>query len=239
VAVESEREPATFPSNTISERVPLTYKQQAIPSPYGMPQFEEPSEQRKSFAIEAQSTDHYLPSTSVDFTGCRVSNYMALLEMADEFRPQKHYLSRPTNTEYAFQPPMDPNASNLVVRATLSSNRSREGLYTSANSFQYNTILKWRGERKRAKVLCPPVSPDNETTKKGAGNVTLSMLKLCGILKVDVSSTNISLGDDISNCWLILVGDGLSHLPVANFKDCIEVRTLNRRFGSFAFSPLK
>jgi hypothetical protein len=189
MAIESEREPATFPSNTISERVLLTYKQQAIPSPYGMPHFEEPSEQRTSFAIEAQSTDHYLPSTSVDFTGCRVSNYMALLEMADEFQSQKHYLSRPTNTEYAFQPPMYPNASISVVRATLSSNRS-EGLYALADSFQYNIVLKWCSERKWAKVLCLPVSPDDETTKKGAGNVTLSMLELCGILKVDVSSTN-------------------------------------------------
>jgi hypothetical protein len=149
------------------------------------------------------------------------------LEMADEFRSQRHYLSRPTNMEYTFQPPMDPNASISVVRATLSSNRSHEGLYALADYFQYNTVLKWRGERKRAKVLCPPVSPDDETTKKGAGNVRLSVLELCGILKVDVSSTNISLGDDISNCWLILVGDGLSHLRVANFKDCMEDQSRN------------
>jgi hypothetical protein len=53
------------------------------------------------------------------------------------------------------------------------------------------------------------------------------MLELCGILKVDVSSTNISLGDDISNRWLILVSDGLSHLRVANFKDCMEDQSRN------------
>jgi hypothetical protein len=53
------------------------------------------------------------------------------------------------------------------------------------------------------------------------------MLELCGILNVDIASTDISLGDDIFNRWLILVGDGLSHVRVANFKDCMEDRSRN------------
>jgi hypothetical protein len=88
-------------------------------------------------------------------------------------------------------------------------------------------VVKWRGERKRAQILCPPVSADGETTKKGAGNVTLLMFELCGILNVDIASTDISLGDDIFNRWLILVGDGLSHVRVANFKDCMENQSRN------------
>jgi hypothetical protein len=57
----------------------------------------------------------------------------------------------------------------------------------------------------------------------------LSMLELCGILKVDVESTNISLSDDIFNRWLILDGDGdgPAHVRVANFKDCMEDRSRN------------
>jgi hypothetical protein len=94
----------------------------------------------------------------------------------------------------------------------LSRNRLRDGIYALAKSFQYNTVMKWRGERKRAQILHPPVSAKDETTKKGAGNVTLSMLELCGILNVNIASTDISLGDDLFNRWLILVGDGLSHV---------------------------
>jgi hypothetical protein len=108
------------------------------------------------------------------------------------------------------------------VRAVLTGNRSLDGIYALAKSFQYNTVVKWRGEREQAQILCPPFFFDDEATKKGAGNVTLSMLELCGILKVEVDSTNISLGDDLFNRWLILVGDGLSHVRAANFKDCME-----------------
>jgi hypothetical protein len=46
--------------------------------------------------------------------------------------------------------------------------------------------------------------------------------ELCKILNANIASTDISLGDDKFNRWLILVGDGLSHVRVANFKDCME-----------------
>ena len=191
-----------------------------------MPEFELVLGKPRSFAILSQATDHYLPSMPVDFTGSRVAKYMELLEMAKELRHQRHYLSCPDKC-YAFQPILLQTAKLNTVQAVLSGNRSRDGIYALAESFQYNTVVKWRGERKRAQILCPPVSADDETTKKGAGNVTLSMLELCGILNVDVASTDISLGDDIFNRWLILVGDGLSHVRVANFKDCMEDRSRN------------
>jgi hypothetical protein len=89
--------------NVLSENVLLTYQQQAIPSPLGMPEFELVVGQPISFAILLQATKHYLPSTSADFTGTRFANYMGLLEIAEELRHQKHYLSCPDKC-YAFQP---------------------------------------------------------------------------------------------------------------------------------------
>ncbi len=83
IAVECERTPASFPANVLSEHVPLTYEQQAIPSPLGMPEFELVLGKPRSFAILSQVTDHYLPSMSVDFTGSRVAKYMELLDMAE------------------------------------------------------------------------------------------------------------------------------------------------------------
>jgi hypothetical protein len=226
IAVECEQTPTSFPANVVSEHAPLTYEQRAIPSPLGLPEFELELGKPRSFAILSQATEHYLPSMTVDFTGSRVAKYMELLEMAKELRHQKHYLSCPDKC-YAFQPILLQTANLNTVRAVLSRNRPRDGIYALGESFQYNTVVKWRGERKRAQILCPPVSANDKTTKKGAGNVTLSMLELCGILNVDIASTDISLGDDIFNRWLILVGDGLSHVRVANFKDCMEDRLRN------------
>jgi hypothetical protein len=91
IAVKCERSLASFPDIVL-----LTYQQQAIPSPLRMPEFELVVGQPiSSFAILSQTTEHYLLSTSVDFTGTCVVNYMGLLEIAEELRHQKHYLSCP------------------------------------------------------------------------------------------------------------------------------------------------
>jgi hypothetical protein len=85
IAVECERTPASFPANVISEHVPLTYKQQAIPLPLGMPEFELVLEKPRSFPILSQATYHYLPSMSVDFTGSQVAKYMELYHKSTIF----------------------------------------------------------------------------------------------------------------------------------------------------------
>jgi hypothetical protein len=81
IAVKCERPLASFPDNVLSKNVLLTYKQEAIPSPLGMLEFRLVAGQPISVAILLQATEHYLPSTPVDFTGTRLANYMGLLEI--------------------------------------------------------------------------------------------------------------------------------------------------------------
>jgi hypothetical protein len=142
IAVECEQTPTSFPANVVSEHAPLTYEQQAIPSPLGMPEFELVLGKPRSFAILSLATEHYLPSMTVDFTGSRVAKYMELLEMAQELRHQKHCLSCPDKC-YAFQPILLQTANLNTVRAVLSRNRSPDGIYALGKSFQYNTVVKW------------------------------------------------------------------------------------------------
>jgi hypothetical protein len=77
-------------------------------------------------------------------------------------------------------------------------------------------------------VLAPPVSPDNETTTRGAGKVILSILLLFGLLVPTDSTTiqgNVSaakLPADYHKRWLVLVGDGLSQMRLQAFKDMLD-----------------
>jgi hypothetical protein len=97
---------------------------------------------------------------------------------------------------------------SVVLKNVYCANFTGDGIYALSNIF---STIRWLSGKvnKTRQILCPPLSADNQTTKKGAGNVTLSILELCGILKVDAESTNISLGNDIFNRWLILAGDGI------------------------------
>ena len=78
----------------------------------------------------------------------------------------------------------------------------------------------WRGHLTPAKMLIPPVSPENETTNRGAANIVMSLLLYHGIVEpVNYDGANgdvkgMELADDYKERYVMLVGDGLSQICV-------------------------
>ena len=50
-------------------------------------------------------------------------------------------------------------------------------------SFQHDATKFWRGDKKGAKLIIPPVSPEDKKVNKGASKVVLYLLVLFGILE--------------------------------------------------------
>ena len=99
----------------------------------------------------------------------------------------------------------------------------------------------WRGLVEPVKLLIPPVSPDNETTNKGAANVIMSLLLMHGVLKatsnqgVNGDLKGIKLAEDYQNQFVMLVGDGLSQIRAKAFDKMIEESSYtNDQIGTWA-----
>ena len=81
-----------------------------------------------------------------------------------------------------------------------------------------------------AKLLIPPVSPENETTNKGAANVIMSLLLMHGILEPTTNDgangdlKGIRLAHDYKDRFVMLVGDGLSQIRAKTFEKMICIR---------------
>ena len=77
-------------------------------------------------------------------------------------------------------------------------------------------------------MLIPALSPENETTNKGAANVVMSLLLYHGIIQPVTSDgangdvKGMKLADDYQEQHVMLVGDGLSQIRVKMFKTMIQ-----------------
>ena len=99
------------------------------------------------------------------------------------------------------------------VREILEKNRSKDGMYTRAHKFQRESVKKWKGEQKPAKLLALPLSIDDETRTEECGNVLLSLLEMSSIIRAEgKDKATISLTADYDSRWQITVGDGLSQM---------------------------
>ena len=83
-------------------------------------------------------------------------------------------------------------------------------------------MLVWGS--KRSKIIIPPVSPEDETTNKGAAKVVLSLLVFFGILEpisqegaTQNNITQLRLKEGYEERHLVVVGDGLSQIRVRTF----------------------
>ena len=92
----------------------------------------------------------------------------------------------------------------------------------------YKFTKVWRGEVGPVKLLIPPASPDNETTNKGATNVTMSLLLMHRVVQatsnegVNGNLKGICLTNDYKDRYVMLVGDGLSQIRAKTFEKMIE-----------------
>ena len=88
----------------------------------------------------------------------------------------------------------------------------------------YKFTNVWPGEVGPVKLLIPPVSPDNETTNKGAANVIMSLLLMHGVIEatsndgVNGNLKSIHLAKDYKDRYVMCVGDGLSHIRAKTFE---------------------
>ena len=77
-------------------------------------------------------------------------------------------------------------------------------------------------------MLIPAVSPENETTNKGAANVVMSLLLYHGVVEpVNSDGANgdvkgMRLAKDYDQRYVMLVGDGLLQICVKTFKNMIQ-----------------
>ena len=127
-----------------------------------------------------------------------------------------------------------------------------QSFYSQAFTFQQRETFTWRGEVKKASVIIPPLSMQDETSNLGAAKVILTMLRLSGLLvkdkiapaprlntptdqgsKEEAEVINTMEGLDIAPDWeernLILFRDGLSQVRARAFEELIQ--KLNHLFG--------
>jgi hypothetical protein len=210
--------------------VPITFLDQVIVSPYGMPRYETLLEKPPGFAILNYNDECYEPFHGSDATGKRVSTYVDHVFLAEELKAQMRYLSRP-ETLFQFVTARTTGALKTTgIGAILMKNRARNGLYERAGKFQRESVKKWKGDQRTAELLCLPLSIDDETRTEECGNVMLSLLERSGIIEVRNKDVNtIKLAADHQSKWQITIGDGLSQMRMRQYNESVDKASVNFR----------
>jgi hypothetical protein len=215
-----------------TSRVQITYQHQSIPSTYGMPMYEamnmlEPS----SFTLGNNNTD----PNEIDVTGDRVESYYEMAMTAAVVTKFQRLIPRSDYESFAF---MDREGVVAIQKLSIASKLKRnkyeifQNTGLSFNSymslFQTFATKEWRGTMPKSSMIIPPISPEDETTKKGAGKVILSLLALFGILEAtehEGTSGNVKglkLADNYQTRFLMVIGDGLSQVRARSFEELVQ-----------------
>ena len=239
--------------------VSVTYNNQLIPAPMGMPDYHlEPPMCANSFRIDSSSSYNSQP----DMSGKAVEEYAKRVWFASKLYAQHRYFGKVSESNrHHYQSDASYNAMiqlNLFNKFEACRKRGSNGgpaFYSQAFTYQRRETHIWRGDVKKASVIIPPLSAQNETTNLGAAKVVLTMLRLCGLLVPQRSNgentrdeskeskeskdsneseepelLGMKLGDNWNNRRLILFGDGLSQVRARSFDALI-------REGSTQFGP--
>ena len=236
----------TYFGDRFSHRPEIKYVGQCIPSPYGMPKFEELAEiDRTVFTDEKWITNH----SSIDASGNRVKTYAEVVFVAHTLARFVHLLpfwlpefefSNEDHNETLQQLQIVRRLKPLtrkkpILLKTCNANDNSGGLIRNMVDFQWKCTLTWRnsGHITPASALIPPVNPDDETTNIGAAQNVVSLLLLRGILEctendavddaaINVDVTKVKLAEGYERKWLMLVGDGLTQMRVKTFSDLVQ-----------------
>ena len=225
-----------------NKKVPLTYVDQAIPSPICMPPFELlscPTETLLLGESIRSCLDHFVHAASpnstaplIDFSGLRVWGYLRHVEIASELARQKVFLSIYKPYAFAPIPFVDARVRMVDVLISLNSLRGRGGgLYARASTFQAEAVEYIRGSRPKAEIMSLPVVKDDETTIKGMVNVILKFLQCGGLLQLTADGTFVN-PPDLGKRNMALYGDGLTCERFRNCKDQLLERqaTFNKHY---------
>ena len=217
--------------------IPITYLDQIVPSPYGMPPFESLPDNWKFSDLTDERFSTF--NNHVNVSGDRVEKYYEIKRVIGYTRRLKRIIPYSSSSFFLYLIPEYTDAlSTLCVCEKLKPNWQRTYPSDSANvhcSF-YHHILKslykypevWRGQPSPAKMLIPPVSPENETTNRGAANVVMSLLLYHRIVEpINNNGANgdvkgMQLANDYKEIYVMLVGDGLLQICVKTFENMIQ-----------------
>ena len=164
----------------------------------------------------------------MDLTGRRVEKWAELVMLASNiYKFQRMLKTKDTESFYFQYEDSIRCMRRLQINLKMQKNRS---LYQKAKYFQHLETLKWRDKPKAAKVIIPPISPHDKTTKSGAAKVILSLLHMFGILQYkfeidqeeETDIANMDLAPGAQNHHLIIVGNGLSQIRARQFSDLID-----------------
>ena len=186
--------------------VPLTYVKQPIPSPFGMPAFELLSDPLSCIRDKAPNSP-----AAVDVTGSRVAGYMSALSHA--FMGSQIF-------DQAARMRMWPEAMPGALHE----------LSILYDRFQRRSVESWKGPEAPTNFLILPVSMADETTTLGSAQIILDLMVCCGMLQKQLDNDGTLLlgpADDIKDCWLLLVGDGLSLQRIMQFKEKISPKHIH------------
>ena len=226
--------------------VEITYSKQAIPSPFGLPKFEELDViDEDVFNNEKWVTN----SSSMDVSGLRVLKYANVIEVAYQMsRMRKIIPFWLESFSFGNSEHLDSMAKLRIVerlkplvQTSLKPRKEdgfpgrKAGLLRRIDSFQRSCTYTWRnaGDISPASTIIPPVSPEDETTNVGAGQNVVSLLLMRGILEPskrggeDGDVSKVRLADDYKSKWLMLVGDGLTQIRVKTFIELIQQSSFN------------
>jgi hypothetical protein len=201
--------------------VSITYIDQNIPSPCGMPSFELVTEYTSDiFNLKAVP----MSALQVDTSGRRVDAYARMVILSLTVRSLIHVVPSSQSRPFHFQPDGATEAMTKCNIFRLNKNKLKDSteavsFYGSAAAFQCQTTACWRGKVPIASLLIPPVSPEDETTNAGAAKVVLSLLVLYGIIEIKKTrgKEQFVLADNYKERKLMLIGDGLSQIRVKTF----------------------
>ena len=210
------------------EKVPITYHNQIIPSPYNFPAFELDNRITK----ESFNPNRLEVTGSTDLSGARVEAYARVVVIANIVAKMRKIIPFSTGRMFEFQHLDNENAIisfNIptMLKENRTPNNGQPTFYSHAATFQFRATELWRGEATKTSLLMPPVSPEDETTNLGAAKVVLSLLVLFGILELQSNEgaegnvRGIRLADGYDKRYLMLVGDGLSQIRVRTFVEMI------------------
>jgi hypothetical protein len=149
--------------------VPITFLNQVIVSPFGMPCYETLLHKPAEFAIAHYDDVCFDPSLTSDSTGLRVASYVDHVFLAGEFESQQRFLSRPNQAFKFYNARSGAMLKESQLVEIISKNRSNDGLYERAFRFQRESVRKWKGDQSIAKLLCLPLSLDDETKTEECG----------------------------------------------------------------------
>ena len=125
--------------------VDFTQHEQAIPSPWGMPAFENIDVAAPSVFLLDHST--FKSITTPDFTGSRVNSYIKLRDICCHLRMIDSAFSSPKDGVDVFdQCPADFNKPLLESFRSRCKGRDGRKLFDAARSFQVETVKRWNKE---------------------------------------------------------------------------------------------